>query len=474
MGKYIDRVLHYFEELNKIPRASKHEEKVQAYLIDWAKKNGFYTYQDKIGNVVIRCNASEGYENAPTVTMQGHSDMVTEKTKDSNHDFLKDPIEHVIHGDILKANKTTLGADNGLAIAMAQVILEDKDLKHPALELLVTVDEETEMTGALELEENMLEGKYLLNIDSEDEGILTMGSAGGELLTITLDTKKEDFNGSKLDIEFSGFMGGHSGIMINEPKGNMIKVMGSFLSKLSKSCDLRLINFTSGTKDNSIPREGHLEIIVDKYNKEDVDKIIDSLREENKNIEGEVKVDVKVENTITLSALNKESTENVIYLVNTIETGVKAFEKADKNLVETSQNLAIIKTLENSIEIQISTRSSIKENTIAQREEAIKIAKNVNAKVVDSGAYPGWAYKEESKLRDVALKTYKEITGKDMDKVIIHAGLECGAIIEKYPNMDAISIGPDIKDAHTPDENMSISSCERVFMHIVKILENMK
>lgn len=469
--KKLDQILHYFKKINEIPRSSKHEDQVAKYLLDFAKSHNLEAKQDEIGNVVIRKKASTGYEEVPMVTIQGHLDMVAEKVNGSTHDFLRDPIVMKQEGDLLRAEGTTLGADNGIALAMALVILEDDTLTHPALELLATVDEETEMTGALNLKPDFLQGHYLLNLDSEEEGDLTVGSAGGELLTLSL-KKDLEVPSSKdgYEVSFSGFLGGHSGMMIQENKGNMIKVMGRFLELLTEKQDLQIASLSSGTKDNSIPREGTLSFTLG--GTVDFDQIITQVKDENKEVEGDLSIQVA---PITLEKVySKEQSKALIGLMKELPTGVNAFEKADASLVETSSNLAVLKESEDTIELQVSTRSSIHDKILELREKIQKIGEKHGADVQDSGYYPGWQYREDSKLRETALKTYRELFGKEMNTIIIHAGLECGAILEVYPAMDAISIGPDIKDAHTPDENLSLSSTERVYEHVLAILKNLK
>ncbi len=475
MKSDIEKVLEYFQNLNNIPRESKNEGKVIDYLEKWADDNNFESQRDEAGNIVIRKEASDGCSGKEGVILQGHADMVAEKEEGKEHDFKKDPIINITEGDILKADRTTLGADNGIAVAMAQVIFEDNTLKHPSLELLVTVDEETEMTGALNLGENMLKGKYLINIDSEEEGILTMGSAGGELLTLNLPFEKEENLKNAYRIIFSGFPGGHSGMMINDNRGNMIKVMAEFFKILSENHKVRLSAFDSGTKDNSIPRDGFIILTTDMSEEETEHFVKDTEKNLSQKFsvkDGKLKITVQKTDSPE-NSVSEESSEKLMDMLLELPHGVVSMEKADDSLVETSANLAILKTEEKDFKIQLSTRSSVDQKIKDLRNKAAEISRTFGADFKDSGAYPGWAYREDSLLRDTVLKTYKEITGKDMETIIIHAGLECGAIMEKYPDLDAVSIGPDIEGAHTPGEKMSISSAERVLHHIRMVLQDL-
>ena len=473
-----ERVFYYFEELSKIPRCSYDEKKVSDYLKKVGENLGLETIQDDALNIIIKKPATEGYENSVGVVIQGHMDMVCEKELDSDHDFTCQPIDLQIQGDLIKANKTTLGADNGIAVAMGLAILEDKSLKHPAIELVVTIAEEVEMDGAFALSENILDGRRFLNIDSEEEGILTMGSAGGELVTVNLDLDYEvNHDYKSFYLEVTGLMGGHSGMEIHKPKGNTNKIINRVFEELDSRVDLRIIDIDGGTKDNAIPRQTKSHIAIKKSDLDKFDrefKLIETkILEEFKDIEGRLEIIVR-EADGESKILSRKNTEDIIYLLGHIHTGVYTMIPDNEKIVESSCNLAIIDFKDGQMEIQISTRSSSQSVLLDLREDILGEIEKTDAKAKVGNDYPEWEYKHVSELRDVAVKVYKDMYGKDMETTVIHAGLECGIINNKYPDMDIISIGPDIRNAHTPEEQLSISSTERVYDYTIKLLEELK
>ncbi len=473
-----ERVFYYFEELTKIPRCSYHEEKVSNYIKSVGEKLGLETIQDESLNIIMRKPATKGYENSVGVIMQGHMDMVCEKESDSNHDFSVDPIELIVDGDLVKANKTTLGADNGVGVAMGLAVMEDDTLEHPALELVVTIAEEVNMDGAANLSDTILKGRRFLNMDSEEEGILTMGSAGGELFTIELDLNFEDVNDyTEYNIRVSGLMGGHSGMEIHKPKGNSNKVLNQVLEEIKTIVDLRIIDIDGGTKDNAIPRETKANIAIENSNIEAFEDNIEAIKskvlELNTGVEGNIDIEI-VKSNIAKKITSKENTEDIIYLIENIPTGVYTMIPDNEDIVESSDNLSIIDTEDNKIVIYISTRSSSPAVLEKLRNEIISVIEKTHARYEVGNGYPEWEYKPESVLRDVAVKVYKDMYNKDMVTTVIHAGLECGIINEKYPDMDFISIGPDMSAVHTPQEQLSISSTERVYEYVIELLKELK
>lgn len=470
-----ERVFHYFEEIVKIPRCSGQEKEVSDYLKSVGESLGLETIQDQLNNIIIRKPATSGYEDSEGIVIQGHMDMVCEKEEDVEHDFSKDPIEVVVEDDFIKAKGTTLGADNGIAVAMGLAILEDKSLEHPSLELLVTTSEETEMDGALGLKANVLQGTRLLNVDSEEEGFLTVGSAGGELIEGSIDIKKERISGYEgVNITVKGLSGGHSGMEIDKKRGNALKIGLEILKDLKEKLDIRLVEINGGTKDNAIPRQ--IEIVVG-IKKEDLEKLEVEIEKIESGLKGnlseeEPKIVVERLNTMD-SALSEKDLENTIYLLDKMPTGVNTWLKDREDTVESSSNLAIINTEKDKIKAYVSTRSSSEKGLKEMRKQITDDIGKVGKSNI-TGNYPEWEYHPESELRDKAVELYKEMFGDEMEIVVIHAGLESGAFKKTYKDLDIISFGPNMYDVHTPQEKLSISSTERSYDYLVELLKKLK
>lgn len=459
-------VLDYFEKFAKIPRGSGNEKEISDYLVKLAQEKGYTAQQDQTLNVIINVPASVGCENKKRLILQGHMDMVCEKNQDSNHNFLKDPIKLIYEGDKLHADGTTLGADDGIGLATAFALAEETN--HGPLTIIATVSEETDMHGAKNLDAKFLQGSYLINIDSEDEGILTMAAAGGEQYQAIFNPQYEDFDGEVLSIEFSGLEGGHSGVEIDKNRGNMIKIIAEFIDKV----DGRIAEINSGTKDNAIPREGKLLIDADR---DLADKIISELVDKYENLDGDF--------TVTCSKdfykgkiQNKNSSKNLAKLLLDLPTGVKSYTDESRKFLESSSNLAIIRRYENDpqkYEIKDSMRF-IKSSLLKDFENIfIDISKNYDVEINFINYYPEWEFKEESPLREIVKKYYKINYNKDMELAIIHGGLECGVFYKKNPKLDIVSIGPDVSGAHTPKETTYLGSIERVYKHLKDVVENL-
>ena len=452
-----ERVFHYFRELSDIPRESHNEKAVSDYIYNFGKKLGLETKQDDILNVYIRKPATKGYENKPGIILQGHMDMVCEKATSSKHNFATDKIEWVVKDDLLFANNTTLGADDGIAVAMAMAILEDETLVHPELEVLITVTEETTMAGALGLEKGLLKGKYFFNIDSEEEGILTLGSAGGTLFKTNLELKFENKEVELVKLHFDGYLGGHSGMEIGKNRRNMIKTIAEFI----KESGLSISSVNCGNKDNAIPRVG--EIVIENSSK--LDELIAKFTEK---YNGEEQLTIDKKEIFNGKVLTNALKNTLVDILQELPTGVNS---KDETGIISSSNLAIVQTTENEIIIRDSIRSSSLSILADMKSSFSKIGEKFGLNYEFSGGYPSWEKKENSTLQKYANKVYKELTGKEFENIIVHAGLECGAIYEKYPNLELISFGPDIRGAHTPQENLSIPSTERVYDFTLKLIE---
>ena len=452
-----ERVFHYFREISDIPRESHNEKAISDYIYNFGKKLGLETKQDDMLNVYIRKPATKGYENKPGIILQGHMDMVCEKATSSNHNFATDKIEWVIKDDLIFANDTTLGADDGIAVAMAMAILEDENLVHPELEVLITVAEETTMGGALGLEKGLLKGKYLFNIDSEEEGILTLGSAGGTLFKTNLELKFENREVELVRLHFDGYFGGHSGMEIGKNRRNMIKTIAEFI----KESGLSIASVDCGNKDNAIPRVGELVI----ENSSSLDELIAKFTEK---YNGEEQLTIDKKEIFKGKVLTNALKDVLVEVLEALPTGVNT---QDETGIISSSNLAIVQTAENEILIRDSIRSASISILEEIKNSFAKIAEKFCLNYEFAGGYPSWEKKENSSLQKYANKVYKDLTGKEFENIIIHAGLECGAIYEKYPNLELISFGPDIRGAHTPKENISISSTERVYDFTLKLIE---
>ena len=448
-----ERVFHYFREISDIPHESHNEKAISDYIYNFGKKLGLETKQDDMLNVYIRKPATKGYENKPGIILQGHMDMVCEKATSSNHNFATDKIEWVIKDDLIFANDTTLGADDGIAVAM----VEDENLVHPELEVLITVAEETTMGGALGLEKGLLKGKYLFNIDSEEEGILTLGSAGGTLFKTNLELKFENREVELVKLHFDGYFGGHSGMEIGKNRRNMIKTIAEFI----KESGLSIASVDCGNKDNAIPRVGELVI----ENSSSLDELIAKFTEK---YNGEEQLTIDKKEIFKGKVLTNALKDVLVEVLEALPTGVNT---QDETGIISSSNLAIVQTTENEILIRDSIRSASISILEEMKNSFAKIAEKFCLNYEFAGGYPSWEKKENSSLQKYANKVYKDLTGKEFENIIIHAGLECGAIYEKYPNLELISFGPDIRGAHTPKENISISSTERVYDFTLKLIE---
>nr|WP_300004716.1 aminoacyl-histidine dipeptidase [Tissierella sp.] len=468
------KVFNWFYELNQVPRCSGEEKQVSDFLVNFAKERDLEVYQDEIYNVIIKKPGTEGYEDLEPVIIQGHMDMVCVKGNDSNHDFSKDPIEMIVEGDFLRANDTTLGADDGIAVAFGLAILDSDDLKHPPLEILITTNEETGMDGVHGLSSEHLQGKTLLNIDSEEEGIFLTSCAGGATKITRFKLEKEENKGEGLSVKITGLKGGHSGMEIIKQRANAIKLMGRILDTARRSSDLTISELSAGTKHNAITNIAEVSFLTE--NIQELKKVIDSFGEklkeeyrvEDPGLKIEVK-EVKIQETYT-----KDLSENVIDYIMMVPDGVQYMSRDIDGLVQTSLNNAIIEEKEGIIEYITSVRSASSSSLREMLNKLEVIAKRAGADVEEEGNYPAWQFEENSPVRDKALEVYKELFGEEAEVSAIHAGLECGLLKEILPETDMLSFGPNLFDVHTEKEHISIESAGRVWKFLVALLENLK
>ena len=467
-----EKVFYYFEEISQIPRGSGNEKQISDYLYDLAISKGWEAIQDEHLNIIIKKPASKGYENAPAVMLQGHMDMVCEKNEGVEHDFEKDPIKLRIKDGYIYATDTTLGADNGIAVAYVLSVL-DSVQEHPALEVLITTDEEKGMTGAHNLDGSLFKSKYLLNLDSEEEGVFTSGCAGGSQIDFKIPVKFQNTKGKAFKISVKGLSGGHSGVDIHKEKGNANKILGRILYDLID--DVELSSIGGGSKTNAMPREANAVVTTD-----NLDKVSKKLNKWNEILKNEYTF-TEPNVMVTLTDLNKEvfPLEKEIYkktaaLINLIPVGVLSRSTAI-DLVISSNNLGVITMDEKCITLFNHPRSSVEtlltEGFIPAMEQLASI---LDVECELGSHYSGWEYAKESEIRDICIETYRDMFKKEPVVGAIHAGLECGLLMDKIPGLDAISMGPDGYDAHSPNEHVSIGSVGNIYNLLCEILKRMK
>lgn len=471
-------VFRYFEEICQVPRPSKHEEKIIAYLQDFGREHHLETLTDEAGNVLIKKPATPGMEQCKTVALQAHVDMVCEKNHDVQHDFMADPIVTVIEGNWMKAQGTTLGADNGIGVATALAILSNDSIEHGPLECLFTVDEETGLTGAFALKEGFLHADILLNLDSEDEGELFIGCAGGvdsvgEFAYQEIDVPQGYFYAK---VQVKGLTGGHSGGDIHLGRANANKLLTRFLSQTYRQHDMYLCQINGGNLRNAIPREAYAVIAVPEADKH-------ALRAELNIFAAEVEAEYAVTDPdmqivleseqVSSHAIDRDTAKRLIQALYAIPHGVYAMSQDIPGLVETSTNLASVKMKpDHIIRIETSQRSS----TASSKQDIANMVRTVfdlaGASISHSDGYPGWKPNTHSEILEIATESYKRLFGTEAKVKAIHAGLECGLFLDKYPSLDMISFGPTLQGVHSPDECMDILSVERFWEHLLDILKH--
>jgi len=469
-------VWNFFNEITQIPRPSKKEERIIAYLKDFGKKHNLSTKVDETGNVLISKPATVGYEKHKTVILQSHIDMVCEKNSDVIHNFDTDPIDTYIDGDWVKARGTTLGADNGIGMSMMLAVLSSDDLKHPALECLFTVDEETGLTGAFALKKDFLSGEIVINLDSEDDGEIFVGCAGGidTVAKFSYKTEKTPENYFGFTVSVKGLQGGHSGDDIDKGLGNANKILNRFLWNLNKGMDFRLFGFDGGNLRNAIPREAIANGCVPFSEKENIRVMFNNYVHDLEIEIGDVELKMKLElesATLEENVLDKQSSNALLNAIYACPHGVITMSRDMPGLVETSTNLASVKMREGNIsEITTSQRSSVEslKHDIKQQVEAVFTL--AGASVSHGDGYPGWKPNLKSEILKVATDSYVKLYKSQPKVRAIHAGLECGLFLEKYPFLDMISIGPTMRGVHSPDERLSISATQKCWEWLKDIL----
>lgn len=471
-------VFTYFEEMCQIPHGSGNVQQISDYLVEFAKKNNLEYIQDEALNVIIKKPASEGYENCPPVIIQGHMDMVAVKKPDCDIDMKTEGLKPMTDGTFVWAEGTSLGGDDGIAVAYALAILASDEMKHPALEVIITTDEEVGMDGAIALDASNIKGRRMLNIDSEVEGDLLVSCAGGMRVSCHLPIERETKTGLKYCLTIDGLQGGHSGVEIHKERGNANCILGRILYELENVTDVQVISANGGLADNAIPRSAVLECMIsEEYKEIFVSTVIEletEIKQELLTKDKDVSVQIKSLGVGEATVLDKASTLKMAYLLMGLPNGVCAYSADIEGLVQTSLNLGILNLKEEELLLQFSVRSSLESEKKVLGRKLDTITKLVGGYTVISGEYPGWAYKEDSYLREHMKGIYKEMFEKDFNIVAIHAGLECGIFAGKLDGLDCVSFGPNLYDIHTTEERMEIASVQRTWNFILKVLETMQ
>ena len=467
-------VFGYFEKICSIPHGSRNTKLISDYLVEFAKEHELRYIQDDANNVILFQEGTCGMEDHPPVILQGHMDMVCEKDDSCPIDMAVEGLDVTHDGESVFAKGTTLGGDDGIALAYALALLADKSIPHPPLEVIITVDEEIGMLGADVIDLSMLKGKTLINIDSEDEGVFTVSCAGGCRATLTLPVDRRAVYGPCIRLSVDGLKGGHSGVEIHKNRANANKIMGIFMSRIQELMPLCLTSFSGGSKDNAIPRSCQATLVAMGIHLERINAIAETLQAEVRQQYDEPDATVQAFDVDALggNSLSTESTAKVIGLLCAVPNGVQAMSQDIPGLVQTSLNLGIAK-LDERFTATFSVRSSVNSEKVELLEHLKKLSEFYEGGYSQMGDYPAWEYKKDSLLRDTMVRVYADMFGKAPEVVAIHAGLECGILGEKIPGLDCVSVGPQMHDIHTSREKLEIESTERTWKFLLEVLKNL-
>lgn len=472
------KVFYFFEEICKIPRETFNIKGISDYCRAFAEERNLDVIQDEADNIIIRKPGTPGYENSEPVILQGHLDMVAEKAPGSSHDFKKDPLELFIKDGLVGAKDTTLGADNGIAVAMVMALLDSDDIPHPPIEAVFTADEETGMGGAVAIDLSVLKGRKLINIDSEEEGILTTGCAGGIAFVSEIPAVREERKGDLVTFEIRHLLGGHSGMEIHKQRGNAHKMMGRLLERVSRDAEVYLSSISGGLLDNVIAMEDVVKILVPEGDGEKVAKAAEEMKavwdNEFMGDEPNYKVTSSVLAGVTETVCDRASTDKVIAYLTLVPNGVQGFSRKLEGLVESSLNIGYVQTEDTCIRAAHMIRSSVESQKQMIRIQLEQLGKLVGANTKVVSEYPAWQYDPDSELRKVMEKIYQDMYGKTPVVSAIHAGLECGMFIGKKPDLDCVSMGPQLRDVHSFNERLDIASTERTWNYLKNILAALK
>ena len=467
-------VFRYFEDICNIPHGSGNMEKISDFCINFAKEHGLDCFQDDMKNVIIIKEATPGYEEEEPIILQGHLDMVCERRPDKEKDFLTEGLDLCTDGKLIWADGTTLGGDDGIAVAFCLAILADKDLIHPRLEVVLTVDEETGLYGAEAIDLSMLKGKKLINIDSEEEGILLTSCAGGLTLNIEIPVERVEAQGMISELRVTGLLGGHSGVEIDKGRANSNVVLGRVLRALEKEISVDIISMEGGAKDNAIPRLSTANILVNKEQEETLQRIVKTqeeiLRRELHASDPEVTLVLKPLEDAMMEVLDDTSRAKVIHTLNNIPNGILSYSMDVEGLVETSLNMGIMNLKEQKLKMSFAVRSSMESAKYYLTDKVRMFTEMLGGTIEIKGDYPGWEYRPDSPLRDTFVSVYERIYGKRPKIQAIHAGLECGMFTGKIKDLDCISFGPNMKNVHTFEETLEVESVRRTWEYLCQIL----
>lgn len=472
------KVFEFFEEICKIPHGSHNTKQISDFCMNFAEKRGLDARQDEVGNVFIRKEASPGYENSEGVILQGHLDMVCAKTEDSTHDFMKDGLELYVEDGYVKAKDTTLGGDDGIAVAMALAVLDSDTIEHPPLEVLLTVDEEVGLDGANAFDFSQMKGGKLINIDSEEEGILTVGCAGAIMAESRIPIHRQKKSGSLIRINIHGLMGGHSGCEIQKQRGNAHKMMGRLLNHMMKEISLNLVEINGGAQDNVISMISVAEILVPVEQVEKALAIVQEMKDtwdvEFMGFEPNLAVDTFVSHDSTIDVCDDRSTRSTVAFLVICPNGVVEYSRKLAGFVETSLNMGVVETASDYIRTVHMLRSSVDSRDLETWERFEQCANAVGAKAIFRSSYDAWPLKMDSKLQQIMVDTYKDLYGEDMRVETMHAGLECAVFCVTNPELDCVSFGPNIWDVHSFNEKLDIASTERCWKYLLEVLKRCK
>lgn len=473
-GYQPENLFRFFEEISAIPRGSSNEKGVSDYLVKFAQDRGLWVHQDDLYNVVIKKPATPGYENAPSVMLQGHLDMVCEKLASVDHDFTRDGIQLEVKDGVLRAKGTTLGGDNGAAVAAMMAVLDDPDLVHPALECVFTSQEETGLYGAAGLDKSLLQSRIMINLDSEDEGVATVSCAGGMRVAMTRPLTRTEASGVLLTARIQGLLGGHSGIDINKERQNANVLMARLLHRLVTKTDARLVSFAGGSKDNAIPRESmgvvlYPDMAAAKAGEEEASRLARDFAGEILSFEPDFTCVTTLEEG-TASPMSREDALALVGAVRLGPNGVRRRNLKQNGFVVTSLNLGVVSADDAAAHIIFSPRSSVASLQEDTRETLLLLADVFGFETDISGEYPGWSFAENSPIRTICQESWKALSGQELSIEAIHAGLECGLFTDAIPGLDAIAVGPTVAACHTPDEYLPLDSFARFYVFLSDIL----
>lgn len=465
-------VFRFFEQMCAIPHGSYNTKAVSDWCVAFAKERGLEHYQDEMNNVILIKEASAGYEEAQPVILQGHLDMVCEKAPGCEKDMAREGLDLAVEGDYIYAEGTTLGGDDGIAVAMALAALDDESLPHPRLEVILTTEEEVGMDGAMALDVSPIRGRKLLNLDSEAEGVFTVSCAGGSMAACGLPVARAPFGGDILRVRVAGLTGGHSGAEIHKGRANANMLLGRLLRAMAAETELRLVSADGGLKDNAIPVAAEAVVAAEdgRKAKAAAERMAACFQTEYRRSDPMLTVTAE-EAAAAWQPMDASSTERAVCLLACAPNGVQTMSQDIHGLVQTSLNLGILKTGENAVTASFCIRSSVDSEKEMLKDRLACLLAQLGGGVSFSGEYPGWAYRPDSPLRELMTEVYREQYGREPKVEAIHAGLECGLLAGKLPGLDCVSIGPDLLEIHTPREKMSISSVQRVWMFVREILK---